>query len=115
MKTLEGHKHVNNNKNQSTVCDGKLLSLNAPNNMHSCEKHECCGKALKPGDVIRFKLAVVEDISGKPLETAKDITIKDGTEQLCTVGFLGKEVVALTSSQMLKYIDKFAQVLEIWL
>ena len=63
--------------------------------------------------MIRFKLAVVEDVLGKPLETIKAVLIKDGTE-LCTVGFLGREVAALVPSQRSKYIDKFAQVLELY-
>ena len=92
--------------------DGELLGLNASSNGRSCEQHECCGKAVKADDVIRFKLAVVEDVLGKPLETIKVVLIKDGTE-LCTVGFLGREVAALPS-QRSKYIDKFAQVLELY-
>ena len=87
-----------------------MLGLNASSNGRSCEQHECCGKAVKADDVIRFKLAVVEDVLGKPLETIKAVLIKDGTE-LCTVGFLGREVAALPS-QRSKYIDKFAQVLK---
>ena len=71
------------------------------------------GKRLRlADDVIRFKLAVVEDVLGKTLETIKAVLIKDGTE-LCTVGFLGREVAALPS-QRSKYIDKFAQVLELY-
>lgn len=89
-----------------------MLGLNASSNGRSCEQHECCGKAVKADDVIRFKLAVVEDVLGKPLETIKAVLIKDGTE-LCTVGFLGREVAALPS-QRSKYIDKFAQVLELY-
>ena len=89
-----------------------MLGLNASSNGRSCEQHECCGKAVKADDVIRFKLAVVEDVLGKPLEMIKAVLIKDGTE-LCTVGFLGREVAALPS-QRSKYIDKFAQVLELY-
>ena len=95
--------------------DGELLAgLNASSNGRSCEQHECCGKAVKADDVIRFKLAVVEDVLGKPLETIKAVLItnKDSTE-LCTVGFLGREDAALPS-QRSKYIDKFAQVLELY-
>ena len=63
--------------------DGELLGLNASSNGRSCEQHECCGKAVKPDDVIRFKLAVVEAVLGKPLEMIKAVIIKDSTE-LCT-------------------------------
>jgi len=55
---------------------------------------------------------LVEDVLGKPLETIKVVLIKDGTE-LCTVGFLGREFAAFPS-QWSKYIDKFAQVLELY-
>ena len=89
-----------------------LLGLNAPNNGRSCEQCERCGKVPKTDDVIRFKLAVVEDISGQPLETIKAIIIKDQTE-LFTVGFLGRKVVALPS-QWLKHIDRLAKVLELY-
>ena len=61
--------------------------------------------------MIRFKLAVVEDILGKLLETIKAVIIKDDTE-LCTVGFLGTEVAALPS-QKIKCIENFAHVLEL--
>ena len=91
-----------------------MLGLNASSNGRSCEQHECCGKAVKADDVIRFKLAVVEDVLlGKPMEMIKvGVFIKDSTE-LCTVGFLGREVAALPA-QWSKYINNFAQVLELY-
>ena len=94
--------------------DGELLGLNASRNGRSCEQHECYRKAVKAkNDVIRFMLAVVEGVLGKPMEMIKaGVLIKDSTE-LCTVGFLGREVAALPS-QRSKYIDKFAQVLELY-
>ena len=93
--------------------DGELHGLNASSNGSLCEQHECCGKAVKADDVIRFKLvAVVDDVLGKPLETIKAVLIKDSTE-LRTVGLLGKEAAVLPS-QRSKYIDKFAQVLELY-
>ena len=61
------------------------------------------GKAVQADDVIRFKLAAVEDELGKPLETTKAVLIKDGME-LCTAGFLGRKTTASTST------SKFAQV-----
>ena len=68
--------------------------------------------AVMADDVIRFKLAVVEDIPGKPLEMIKAVHIKAGTE-LCTVGILGRGVAALPSHRI-DYIDKFVQVLELY-
>ncbi len=88
------------------LCDGELLGLNTSNTGCSCEQHECCGKMVKHDDVIRFKLvAVVEDRSGKPfLEMIKGpVLIEDGTE-ICTVGFLSREVAALPS-QRLRYVS----------
>jgi len=71
--------------------DGELLGLNASSNGRSCEQHECCGKAVKADDVIRFKLAVVEDVLGKALETIKAVLIKDA-RNFALLGFWAEKL-----------------------
>ena len=93
---------------RSTSCsDRELLGLNGPNNGRSCEQHECCGKALKTDDVLRFRLAVVEAI-GDHQGCHHQVWHRT---LLCWVSGQGSSALAL---QRIKYIDKFAQVLELY-
>ena len=86
--------------------DGELLGQNASSNGRSCEQHECCGKAVKADDVIRFKLAVVGMFWASHWRQSRMSLSR-------TAQNFGREVAALPS-QWSKYIDKFAQVLELY-
>jgi hypothetical protein len=72
--------------------DGEIVGLHASTNGRSCNQHECCGRHLQPGQIIRLKteaMEVVYETPGDPEPDARVETIikavlfLDGTE-LCT-------------------------------
>ena len=63
-------------------------------------------------DTVSFKLKMVEIGEEKELQMVmKAVVVQDGTE-LCTVGFLGKNIAALEKTRF-RYQDKFAQIIEL--
>ena len=93
------------------IRDGEILGLRGTTNGRSCEQHACCGEIVRPNDCVRFKAAVVP-IDGVDQAGIKAVLILDGTE-LCTVGFLGKNIAALKKTSD-KFVNKFAQVIELY-
>ena len=93
------------------IRDGEILGLRGTTNGRSCEQHACCGEIVRPNDCVRFKAAVVP-IDGVDQAGIKAVLILDGTE-LCTVGFLGKNIAALKKTSE-KFANKFAQVIELY-
>ena len=93
------------------IRDGEILGLRGTTNGRSCEQHACCGAIVRPNDCVRFKAAVVP-IDGVDQAGIKAVLILDGTE-LCTVGFLGKNIAALKKTSD-KFVNKFAQVIELY-
>jgi hypothetical protein len=92
--------------------DGEILGLKANNNGRSCEQHDCCGVYVVENDLVRFKLTIVDNNEGLPEPAIKAVFVKDGTE-LCTVGFLARNIVAREQG-VAKYVDKFGQILELY-
>lgn len=91
------------------IRDGELIGLRASTNGRSCESHVCCGEHLSADDLIRFKFCVLEFEYGIE-EAVKAVRIRDGTES-CVVGFLPRNIVASSKN---KFLDKFAQVIELY-
>jgi hypothetical protein len=72
---------------------GEIVGLESSTNGRSCGSHECCRKHLYVGDLVRFRLVIIEgDGDGQDTEAMKVIKIKDGTE-VCHVGFLQRYIV----------------------
>ena len=93
------------------IRDGEILGLRGTTNGRSCEQHACCGAIVRPNDCVWFKAAVVP-IDGVDQAGIKAVLILDGTE-LCTVGFLGKNIAALKKTSD-KFVNNFAQVIELY-
>lgn len=89
--------------------DGEIIGLKASNNGRLCESHECCGENLSADDLIRFRFCVLDFEDGTE-EAIKAVRIRDGTES-CVVGFLSRNIV---KSRKDTFIDKFAQVIELY-
>ena len=87
--------------------DGEIVGLVGKSHGRSCSCLDCCGLAVRPDDIIRFKLEVLEDLG----EVPKAVLVRDGTE-LCTVGFLPKHIVHRKDKQ--KYLHQFAQIIELY-
>ena len=90
----------------NSCCNGELLGLNASNNGCSCEQHECYGKVVKQNDVIRFKLAVVEYISGKPLESDDQGCLHQGWHRTlyCCVSGEGSYCIAFAKAMLYRQV-----------
>lgn len=87
--------------------DVKIVGLESDRRI--CESRSCCGETIRPDDLLRFKLAVV-NINGKLGETIKAARVHDGTE-FGTVRFLSINIV---KTGMEKFFGQFAQVIELW-
>jgi hypothetical protein len=101
--------------------DGELIGLHNPANGRSCHQHECCGRHVRIGDLIRFKNEVIRveyAVAGDPEPdfryeaVMKVVVIRDGTES-CHVAFLPRHVVA-RAHEVIHLDGKFAQVLELY-
>jgi hypothetical protein len=75
------------------VRDGEIVGLEFSTNGRSCGSHECCGKHICVGDLVRSRLVIIEgDVNGQDTEAMKVIKIKDEMEA-CHVGFLQRYIV----------------------
>ena len=84
--------------------------------------HECCGRHLHVGDIVRLKAVVLEvcyedtDEGVEPdrrlEQVVKAVVIVDGAET-CTVGFLPRHVAA-RQAQVAVLNNKFAQIIELY-
>jgi len=101
--------------------DGELMGLHNPANGCNCVQHDCCGRYLMVGEVVRFKREVIWVEYGPPGDPEPDfryetvmkvIIVHDGVE-CCHVGFLPCHVVA-HAQEVNRHHGKFAQVLELY-
>jgi hypothetical protein len=90
--------------------DGEIVGLASGESGRACESHEICGHHLAVGDLVKFKVVVLEQ-EGEVETKIKVIKIRDGTEG-CHVGFLPRHIVH--GSRMEEVSDKFGQVLELY-
>ena len=97
------------------------VGLDASTNGKSCNQQECCVRRLQPGQIIRFKMEVMQVIYETPgdpepdtrVETVvKAVLVLHGTE-LCIVGFLPRKVAAW-SQETAHLNNKFAQIVELY-
>jgi hypothetical protein len=75
------------------VRDGEILELGSSTNGRYFGSHDCCEKHLCVGDLVSFRLVILEgDGDDQDTEAMKVIKIKDGTEA-CRVVFLQRYIV----------------------
>jgi len=76
--------------------DGEMIGLHNPANGHSCVQHDCCGKYLMVGELVRFKREVIRLDYGPPGDPEPDfwyetvmkvVAVHDGVKS-GHVGFL---------------------------
>jgi len=92
--------------------DGEIVGLHIFSNGRACEQHECCGRAVRLGDLLWLKLGVVQ-LQDSSIETiVKAALIKDGTET-CRVGFVPWHVAASERKRGL-LVGKFSQIIELY-
>ena len=88
----------------------EVVGLHGQTNGRSCERHECCGRAVVVGDVLRIKRGVA-NINGSIQEAIKFVSIRDFTEA-CTVGFSAKATHKRLEEN--GYINRFVEVTELY-
>jgi hypothetical protein len=69
--------------------DGEIVGLKSGTNGGSCEEYLSCDASLHVGDLVRFRLVMLEVQGGAPFEALQVLKIKYGTEG-CHVGFTSK-------------------------
>jgi hypothetical protein len=62
--------------------DGQIVGLHSPDNGHSCNLHDCCGRQVVPGHVVRFKREVQEVIYQTPVNPDPDARIETAIKAL---------------------------------
>jgi hypothetical protein len=101
--------------------DGEMIGLHNPANGCSCVQHDCCGRYLMVGELVRFKREVIRVDYGPPGDPEPDfryetvmkvVIVRDGVES-CHVSFLPCHVVA-HAQEVNRLHGKFAQVLELY-
>ena len=70
--------------------------------------HACCGKSVRPNDVVRFVTQVIE-VKGGLEEVVAAICLEDGSEQ-CTISFLSLRLAKFEND---KYLNKHGMILEV--
>jgi hypothetical protein len=108
--------------NDNQQHDGEIVRLDKPDNGRSCNMRKCCGRHLHVGDIVRFKVVVLDvcyedtDEGVEPdqrlEQVVKAVVIVDGTE-MCTVGFLPRHVAA-RQAQVAVLNNKLAQIIELY-
>ncbi len=84
--------------------DGEIVGLHRENNGRSCASHECCGRILKVGNLVKFYECIV-DMDVVPEEGLKAILLKpvDNTWlEEYTVGFLARNIVMNFKNRYIK-------------
>ena len=94
------------------IHDGEIVGLKGASNGRSCEQHTCCGSCLRVGDLLHFKVGVVQHGDGMVKTVVKAVLIWDGTET-CTVGFAPRHITVV--ERKCRLIAKhFAQIIELY-
>jgi hypothetical protein len=77
---------------------------------YSCEIHKVCVEHVGVGDLVKFKIVVIE-VDGEGEGASKAIKIRDGAES-CNVGFLSHHFIYGRRKEAL--VNKCGQVLDLY-
>ena len=94
------------------VHDGEIVGLKGTSNGRSCGQHTCCGSCVREGDLLRFKVGVVQHEDGMVETVVKAVLIRDGTET-CTIGFAPRHIAVVERKRRL-IVEHFAQIIELY-
>ena len=90
--------------------DFEIVGLLSSTNGRSCTLHDCCGKEVEVGDVLRL-VACTVSVDGVVEEALKLVRVLDGVDQ-CTVAFVPRVLMSLPAVK--NHINKFVQVSELY-
>ena len=85
----------------------EIVGLKVNSNGRQCHLHECCGEALKVGDVVKLVRTVLHGSDGAEEDAIKAVKIVQGTVG-CTVGFIPRAVK--DHKLVTNHVDKFGIV-----
>jgi hypothetical protein len=88
--------------------DGDIVGMKSGRSGRSSKSHLCCGASLHVGDLVRFRLVMLEVQGGAPAEILKVLKIKYGTEG-CHFGFLPRHI--LKGARRNESKDAFGQIM----
>jgi hypothetical protein len=88
--------------------DGGIVGLASGESSRACESHEICGHHVAVGDLVKFKVVVLE---GGVETKIKAVKIRDGTES-CQIDFLPRHIVY--GGQKEQMTNKLDQMLELY-
>ena len=94
------------------IHDGEIVGLRGASNGRSCEQHTCCGSCLQVGDLLHFKVGVVQHGDGMVKTVVKAVLIWDGTET-CTFGFAPRHIAVVERKGGL-IAEHFTQIIELY-
>jgi len=89
-----------------------VVGLKGTSNGRSCEQHTCCGSCIQVGDLLHFKIGVVQHGDGMVETVVKAILIWGGTKT-CTVGFALRHI-AVVERKCGLIAKHFAQIIELY-
>ena len=76
------------------VRDGEIVGLKGTSNGRPCGQHTCCGSCIREGDLLHFKVGVIQHEDSMVETVVKAVLIQDGTE-MCTVGFTPRHITVV--------------------
>lgn len=85
----------------------EIVGLKVNSNGRQCHLHECCGEALRIGDVVKLVPTMLIGPDGSQEEAIKAVKIVQGTEG-CTVGFIPRAVK--NHDMVVNHVNKFGIV-----
>ena len=97
--------------------DVEIVGLHERTFGRSCTTHECCGRTIQVGDVLRLVSMYIpippqDVVDGVVDEYAIKVTkIEDGVD-MCTVGFIPR--YAIRVPHVRQHVNKFVQVTEVY-
>jgi hypothetical protein len=94
--------------------DLQFVGLYGTTNGRTCERHDCCGKYVTLGDLVRLKRTVVRvsrDGEARDEEAIAVVKIEDGFES-CTIGFIARN--QMTLPRVVASVNKLCILSEIY-
>jgi hypothetical protein len=102
--------HKTSTINNRMVRYGEIVGIASGESGRTCEIHKVCGELLAVGNLVKFKLVVIE-VDDEEDEAIKAIKILNDMDS-CHVGFLMRHFVHGRRKEAV--VNKFDQVLELY-
>ena len=98
-------------EDDESLCDIEIVGLHATTNGRTCTAHECCGRIVVKGSVIRLVECIVERDGNDELAVKCVLVNADGVDT-CTVGFVPR--IYVQQGKVKDHLNKFVVVKELY-